>query len=97
MALFKVFKIFGIFGYMGGPIWFSLFSAFGMVGISSVVKWIFTGNQLSDATKEGIFLTTMGGATGVTGTHMLFSKLRKARSFVATLGDEVNSTKPQNK
>ena len=94
MWIFKIFKIFSIFGFFTGPILFALFGSFGTVGLSSVIKWLFTGSQLTDATKAGIFVTTMGGATGVSATNKLFSKLRKFRRVVAAFGDDVDSPKP---
>jgi uncharacterized membrane protein YidH (DUF202 family) len=91
-----LFKIFGIFGFMTGPLLAALVGGIGIVKLYDVFKGLFLGGfagTTADATRAGVFVSTVAAVTAVTGMNKVSSKLRAAQRSVAAFGDRVDSTK----
>tara|TARA_R100001530_G_scaffold130511_1_gene101506 strand:- start:1428 stop:1721 length:294 start_codon:yes stop_codon:yes gene_type:complete len=90
-----LFKIFGIFGFMTGPLVAAIVGGIGLVKLYDVGKGLFFGGftgTTADATRAGVFVSTVTAVTAVTGMNKVASKLRAAQRSVAAFGDRVDST-----
>jgi len=86
-----LFKIFGIFGFMTGPLIAALVGGIGIVKVHDMLKGLLFGGfsgAPADATRAGLFVSTVAGITAITGMGKVSSWAR------SHLGNEVESIKP---
>jgi len=90
-----LFKIFGVFGFMTGPLIAAIVGGIGIVKLYDVFKGVFLGGfagTTADATRAGVFVSTVAAVTAVTGMNKFSSKLRAFQRTAASFGNQVDST-----